>query len=109
VIGAGNIGRRHLEVISGDPACGAAAIADPAPDAEAFARERGIAYFADYREMLDQVRPDGAIVATPNQVHAAAGLACVDHGVPALVEKPLADSLAAASDLVEVKGVRSAR
>jgi predicted dehydrogenase len=100
VIGAGRIGRRHLEVILGDPAYAAAAIADPTPAAEAFAQERGITYFADYEEMLDRAPLDGAIVATPNQLHVAAGLACVGRGVPVLVEKPIADSLAAAIELV---------
>jgi predicted dehydrogenase len=101
LIGAGNIGRRHLQAILPNPAYKAAAIADPTPAAEAFAREHGIAYFADAERMLDDIRPDGAIVASPNQHHLPGGLACIERGVPVLVEKPLADSLGDAFRLTD--------
>jgi predicted dehydrogenase len=101
LIGAGNIGRRHLQAILPNPAYRAAAIADPTPAAEAFAREQGIAYFADAERMLDDIRPDGAVVATPNQFHLAGGLACIERGIPVLVEKPLADSLVDALRLTD--------
>jgi predicted dehydrogenase len=101
LIGAGLIGRRHLQVLAGDPAYAIAGIADPSPAAEALAKERGIPWFADFRRMLDETRPQGAIVATPNQHHATAGLACIERGIPALIEKPLADGVRGAVELVE--------
>ena len=101
LIGAGMIGRRHLSVIRPDPAYVAAGIADPAAGAESLAREHGIAHFADAAQMLDEVRPDGVIVASPNQHHLAGGLACIERGIPVLVEKPLADSLADALRLTD--------
>jgi predicted dehydrogenase len=88
-------------VILPDPAYAAAAIADPAPEAEALAREHGIPHFADAAQMLDEVRPDGVIVGSPNQHHLAGGLACIERRIPVLVEKPLADSLADALRLTE--------
>ena len=100
IIGAGMIGRRHLRVLLEQPGYVAAAIADPSPQAKGLAEEHGIPWFDDYERMLDEVRPDGAIVATPNQLHVAAGLACVARGVPVLVEKPIADSLPEALRLV---------
>ena len=54
--GAGNIGRRHLQAILPNPACRAAAIADPTPVAEAFAREHGIPHFAAAERMLGRRR-----------------------------------------------------
>ena len=44
--------------------------------------------------MLDRAKPDGVIVATPNQLHVAVGLACVARKVPVMVEKPIADDVA---------------
>jgi len=51
--------------------------------------------------MLDEVLPDGAIVASPNQFHVAGALACIARKLPVLVEKPLADSLSGALGIVE--------
>ncbi len=101
VIGVGLFGRKHIETICQERACRLAAIADPTPEAEAYARELGVPYFADYSEMLDRVRPQAAIVATPNVLHVPVGLACVERGVHLLVEKPIADSVQSASQLAE--------
>jgi predicted dehydrogenase len=51
--------------------------------------------------MMERVRPEGVIVATPNQLHVENGLECIAAGVPALVEKPLADDVVSATRLVE--------
>ncbi|HET9046895.1 MAG TPA: Gfo/Idh/MocA family oxidoreductase [Casimicrobiaceae bacterium] len=101
LIGAGTFGQRHLDYVRRDPECEAVAIADPASGAAAYARERGIAYFGDCAEMLAEARPDGVIVASPNSLHAPIGLLCVAAGVPVLMEKPVADTIAAATALVE--------
>jgi predicted dehydrogenase len=99
VIGAGLIGGRHLGVLAADPAY-EAVVADPGPAAEALARRVGVPYFADYERMLDEAGPHGAIVATPNQHHVTAGLACISRGVPVLIEKPIADSVPEALELM---------
>jgi predicted dehydrogenase len=52
--------------------------------------------------MLEEARPDGVILATPNAAHAAGAIACVKAVIPVLVEKPLADDLQAAHDIVEL-------
>lgn len=91
VIGAGAIGRMHVERARLHPHAQVVAIADPSPAAEQFARAEGLRWFADYAALLDEVRPEGAIVATPNATHVDVGLTCVARGVPALLEKPVAD------------------
>lgn len=101
IIGAGLIGRTHINVIRQEWRCEVAAIADPMPAAAVYASEQGIPLFADYAEMLDLVKPDGAIIATPNALHAPAALACAERGVPMLVEKPIADTIEAAHNIVD--------
>jgi predicted dehydrogenase len=100
LIGAGGIGKRHLEAMKGNPDYVVAAIADPSPAAALLAKEAGYPYFDDFKRALDETKPDGAIVATPNQQHVVVGLACVARGIPVLVEKPIADSVAQANELV---------
>lgn len=101
IVGAGQIGQRHLGVILANSSYVAAGIADPVPVVETLARDRGIPYFTDIEAMLEEVRPDGVVVASPNQFHVAGALACIERRVPILVEKPLADSIFGALDIVE--------
>ncbi|HXP78171.1 MAG TPA: Gfo/Idh/MocA family oxidoreductase [Stellaceae bacterium] len=100
VIGAGLIGRRHLTVLLSDEAYTVGGIADPAPAAADLARQHDWPYYADYRRMLVEARLDGVIVATPNQLHVPAALAAIERKLPVLVEKPIADSVTAALELV---------
>lgn len=100
VMGAGIIGRRHAEIIAAEPRARLAAIVDPAPLAEEFAKSLGAPWFATFEDMVARGHPDGIVVATPNQLHVAHGLACIASGIPALIEKPLADSAEAGEALV---------
>ena len=101
IIGAGMFGQRHIQTISQEPLCVVAAIADPSPQAAAWAAQRGFAYYADHVDMLANAKLDAAIIATPNAMHAPAGLACASHGVHMLIEKPIADTVDAATALSE--------
>ena len=102
VLGAGLIGRKHIEVLrAGRSDFTLAAVADPAPSAAAEARQLGYPLYATLDEMLDRAKPEGVIIAVPNQLHVTAALACIARGIPVIVEKPIADSLAAARELVD--------
>lgn len=101
VVGAGLIGRQHVAVITAEPTTRLAAIVDPTPQAQALAESHGASWFPDVRTLLRRIRPDGIVVATPNQLHVEHGLACVEAGIPILVEKPIADETGAARRLVE--------
>jgi predicted dehydrogenase len=102
VIGAGLIGRTHIGVLRSDhPDYTLAAVADPSPAAAKEGETLGYKVYAGIDEMLDKVKPDGAIVAVPNQLHVKVGLACIARKIPIIVEKPIADSVAEALELVE--------
>lgn len=102
VIGAGMIGRTHIKVLrSGDGEFTLAGVADPAPAARAEAETLGYSCYATIEELLDKARPEGAIVAVPNQLHVTAGLACIARNVPIVIEKPVADTLPEAVRLIE--------
>lgn len=101
VIGAGAIGRKHIAVIRANPRAELVALADPSPQAQALAQSLGIAGYDNVETMLDAVQPQGVINATPNILHLPCALACIERGIPVLVEKPVADSPQRARELVD--------
>ena len=101
VLGAGAIGRRHIDHVRAEDCAALMAIVDPSPTARALAEAHDAAWFPSLAALLADRRPDAVIVATPNQMHVAHGLECVAAGIPALVEKPVADDVAGATRLVE--------
>lgn len=99
LIGAGGIGRTHAQRLLRHPDAALAGIADPKPAGRAYAESIGAPWFADPRELLDQTKPGAVLVATPNATHTAIGLDCIARGIPVLMEKPIADTLAEAERL----------
>ncbi len=99
--GAGLVGTRHARVILDHPEVILAGIADPSSEAATFAGSIGVTCHDDLAGMLDAGRPDGVIVATPNQLHVEHGLSCVAAGIPMLIEKPIASNAGEAARLVD--------
>lgn len=93
VAGAGLIGQAHIAAIGDNPHCVLHAIVDPAPAAVASARAAGVRHYPELADLLARDRPDGIILATPNQLHLEHALACIDAGVPALLEKPITQTV----------------
>jgi predicted dehydrogenase len=101
VAGAGLIGLRHIEEIAANAGCALASIVDVSPAAAEVAGKYGVPLHRSLEECFAADKPDGVVLATPNQLHLEQGLACVAVRVPALVEKPLAHTLEAGVRLVE--------
>jgi predicted dehydrogenase len=100
LIGAGLIGQRHAELIAADPDLVLAGIADPSDAAGEVARRHDVAHYERFGELLEREDLDGVIVAAPNQLHGPIGLACIERGLPLLIEKPIADTYEAGAALV---------
>jgi predicted dehydrogenase len=103
IAGAGYIGRAHMARIRANDDCTLVALADPSPAAAAVARDEAVPLHAELATMLDLCKPDGVILATPNALHVAGALACLERHVPVLVEKPVADTLADARRLADAE------
>ncbi|MBR0852089.1 Gfo/Idh/MocA family oxidoreductase [Bradyrhizobium diazoefficiens] len=99
VAGAGLIGRRHIALIDASPDCELAGIADPSPAARDYAQARNTSWHPDHRALLGEIKPDGLIIASPNALHLSMALDCAQARVPALIEKPVTDTVAAAQRL----------
>ncbi|HEY4736663.1 MAG TPA: Gfo/Idh/MocA family oxidoreductase [Xanthobacteraceae bacterium] len=101
VMGAGLIGKRHIEQILARPEASLASIIDPTSAARELAQSLNVAWYPLFQEIAPEDRPDGIIVATPNQMHVANGMECIEAGLPVLIEKPIADDLVGAEALVD--------
>ena len=103
VVGAGLVGRQHIKAIS---QCAdqvrLQAIVDPDPEARSYVQTQAgwlsaaqdVRFYSALEDMLADAaqfpehRPDGIILATPSQLHLDHGYACVEAGIPFLMEKP---------------------
>lgn len=103
VAGAGQIGKRHLEMIVANQAakhCAIHSIVDPSPAASQLAASLGVECVSDLDALLKHSnKPDGIVLATPNQLHVEQALQCIAHKIPTLVEKPIATTVADALTL----------
>jgi predicted dehydrogenase len=101
VVGAGLIGKAHIKRITDEPEAELAAIVDPSPQTKELAQQAGTLWIPDIETMLETVKPDGVVIATPNQLHVSGGMAAVRAGVPVLIEKPISDNVESAMAFVE--------
>jgi predicted dehydrogenase len=101
VAGAGVIGQRHIEEIGKCADAALAAIVDVSPRAADVARSTGVPLHPSLDALLAKDKPDGVVLATPNQLHVEQGLQCIAAGVPVLIEKPLAHVYAEGMKLCE--------
>ena len=107
VVGFGLIGRRHAEVIRGNPALVLAAIVETEPEAQQAAREFSVPVYADLAEMIAEQDPDGIVIATPTPMHLAQGLTCIEAKKPTLIEKPITVASKDAQKLTEAARLAS--
>ena len=96
LVGAGAIGRMHADVIARSDFATVSGVADPTEAGRQYCREHGFAWYPDHAALLDAGGVEALIVATPNQTHLEIGLAAIARGLPALIEKPVAESIASA-------------
>ena len=100
VAGAGYIGMAHIGVLRASSTCELSAVVDPSPAAQVQAQAAGVPLYKSLAELFAKGRPDGVVLATPNQLHGPQALACIETGLPILLEKPIAPTVAEAQQLV---------
>ena len=100
VIGAGIIGRKHVDTVLRSEDWRLVGVAEPADTGREYAERLGVKWHPGGVELLDEVKPDAAIIATPTETHREVALACIERGIPALIEKPIAGSVEDAAAIV---------
>jgi predicted dehydrogenase len=109
VAGAGYIGQAHMGVAQASRRCTLSAVVDPSPAAAEVAAKAGVPLYASLVELFEQDRPDGIVLATPNALHVEHALLCIQAGVPMLLEKPIAVTVAEGEVLVNAADAAKAR
>jgi predicted dehydrogenase len=100
VVGAGLIGARHISHVAESRDAVLHSVVDPTAVGAELAARHGAQHFVSLDALMAAGKPDGIILATPNDLHAPQGLQCIAAGVPTLVEKPIAHDIASAERLV---------
>lgn len=100
VIGVGHLGRHHARILSELPGARLTAVVDTIEErARAAAEPSGAAVLTDYRALQNNV--DAITIAVPTELHRDIAQPFLERGIPVLVEKPMARSLAEADDLLQ--------
>ena len=105
VIGAGRMGRRHIQIVR-DLGLDLAGVCDSSADALASAQKEqhvpAAAVFTDARKLLTQLRPECVIIATTAPTHCQYTCAAAEAGARhILCEKPMAVSLDECDEMIE--------
>lgn len=94
IIGAGMMGKQHIEALRRIPGIGIAALADPNLDLarQTCAQACVPKFYADYKEMLQKEALDVVHVCTPNFTHYRISRDALEAGVSVFCEKPLGNA-----------------
>ena len=95
IIGAGSMGREHIENIKVMGGAAVTALSDPHVPSQdaALALAPGAKVFSNHRALLDSGLVDAVVIATPNDTHAAVLKDALATDLAVFVEKPLATTV----------------
>lgn len=100
VIGAGAMGQHHVRVYSSLSNVDLVGIADVQEDrVNSLAEEYKTNAFTDYRDLLKE-KLDAVSIAVPTILHKEVAVYSINKGVHALIEKPIADTLENAGEII---------
>src|SRR5437773_258086 len=81
VAGAGMIGLRHIDEIQKSQSARLSAVVDHSPKAAEVAKKVGIPIYKTPEGVIAKDRPDGIVLATPNQMNADQAQQCIVAGI----------------------------
>jgi len=97
VLGTGNIGAYHIELLQSGKVDGAVLAATSSRQGVTLSE---VPHFEDYQQMFSEGDIDAVLIATPTMSHLEMGLAAIDAGLHVLMEKPVAMSVFQAEKLL---------
>lgn len=92
VIGLGNMGTNHVRIVN--ETAHLAGVCDINKElGRQFSQKYSVQFFSDSYELIEKVKPDAVVIATPTSIHFPITKYCLKNNIPALVEKPLTDDV----------------
>lgn len=109
VLGCGHIGKRHAAMISNNPDCELAGLADTRPKEELGIEAYAVPFFSSIDELLNSpLSFDVLCVATPNGLHEEQAVKGLRAGKHVVIEKPMALTKAGCENII-AESVRQQR
>ena len=104
IVGLGVEGLAYADFISSGrvPNMEIGAVSDVNPALESKANEYGVKFFTDYKELITSGLVDAVVTTVPHYLHPEVGIYALEHGVHALVEKPVGVYTKQAQRLIDV-------
>lgn len=101
VIGSGFIGAAHVEALKRVHGVDVVALVDIADAQSKAAAVDVLRGFQDYREMIEEIKPDCIHICTPNNTHKEIAIYALEHGIHVVCEKPMARNTKEAEEMLE--------
>jgi predicted dehydrogenase len=110
IIGTGNHGSRYANHIVNDvPGLALEAVSRRSPEGREQAAGWNCRLYPDWQELVRDDQVEAVIAVVPPALNLDIAQACAEHGKPLLLEKPLAVSSVAASEIVELCRTKNLR
>ncbi|MCB9364896.1 MAG: Gfo/Idh/MocA family oxidoreductase [Flavobacteriales bacterium] len=101
VIGCGHIGKRHAEMIMGNPEAELVALSDNAPQESLGIEKYNVPFYSSIEELLNAgLAIDVVNICTPNGLHSSQASLVLDKGCHVVVEKPIGLSKAKCEEVI---------
>ena len=100
VVGFGLIGQRHCEIINNQKNINLSAIVEN--NLEKNFSNFNCKNYSSIKSMLSEHKPDGAIIASPSNMHVDHALELIENDIPVLIEKPISHSLDNVEKLIKL-------
>jgi predicted dehydrogenase len=105
VVGVGHLGKWHADKYAASNACELVAVVDTNLDnAREIAHKHGATAYSDYREIIPLV--DAVSLVVPTSLHYKIAREFLEAGIHCLVEKPITETVAEATELIELARAR---